>query len=185
MQILNEVVIKRPHDFLGGVTEIACYVDGNELARFQGDGLIVATPTGSTAYSMATGGSIVHPSIDCILLSPLCSMTLSSRPVVLPGSATIALSPLQSAAFLEGRWGQRLEPRDVVTVTRSPYPIYTYLRSDVTSNWVDDLSDNLMYERQVRIHAKHSPVTSGKLLAQFSEPPNFAEPPSVNTPHTA
>ncbi|KNC48796.1 uncharacterized protein AMSG_00576 [Thecamonas trahens ATCC 50062] len=171
MQILNEVVIKRPHDFLGGVTEIACGIDGNELARFQGDGLIVATPTGSTAYSMATGGSIVHPSIDCILVSPLCSMTLSSRPIILPGSATVTLSPLKSAAFLEGRWGQRLEPRDVVVITRSPYPLYTYLRSGITNNWVADLSENLMYERQVRVHARYSPTDPAVFASQFETPP--------------
>ena len=88
--LLNEAVVKRQNR-LSGVSEIQVFVDDEYLAKFKGDGLIIASPTGSTAYSMAAGGSIVHPHIDALLLTPLNSFTLASRPLLLPGHALIRL----------------------------------------------------------------------------------------------
>lgn len=151
VHLLNEVAIKRAHEFTGGLQEIVCHVDGVFLAKYQGDGVLVASPTGSTAYSMATGGSIVHPQIDCILLTPLCSMTLSSRPIILPGSSIISLTPTRTTAFLEGRLGQLLPPESTVNVSRSPFPLNMFARESPTKDWVLDLGSKLLFERQVRV----------------------------------
>lgn len=89
LTVMNEVNLHRgryPH-----LTSIGCFVDGHLITEAVADGLIVASPTGSTAYSLSAGGSIVHPSIQSLLLTPICPRSLSFRPVLLPPNATIQL----------------------------------------------------------------------------------------------
>jgi NAD+ kinase len=69
-------------------------IDGEVVDQFRGDGLIIATPTGSTGYSMAAGGPILHPGIEAIVVNPICPMSLSSRPVVVPPRSVLAVWPL-------------------------------------------------------------------------------------------
>ncbi|KAI8064338.1 ATP-NAD kinase-like domain-containing protein [Gilbertella persicaria] len=88
-QAMNEVSLHRgrsPH-----LTAVNCLVDGHHLTECVADGLIVATPTGSTAYSLSAGGPIVHPSVQSLLLTPICPRSLSFRTVLLPPSSTIEL----------------------------------------------------------------------------------------------
>lgn len=86
-EILNEVVIDRgPSPYLS-VIDLAC--DAQYLTTVQADGIIIATPTGSTAYNLAAGGSIVYPSVPAILVTPICPHTLSFRPMLLPDSARL------------------------------------------------------------------------------------------------
>ena len=103
--LMNETVIKRQHR-LSGWSEIEVYVDDDLLARYKGDGLVIASPTGSTAYSMAAGGSIVHPEIDALLITPLNSSSLASRPLLLPGSALVRLHVRSESMYLEGKYGR-------------------------------------------------------------------------------
>jgi len=85
--VLNEAVIDRgPSPYLS-VLDLAC--DDEYITTLQGDGIIFATPTGSTAYSLAAGGSIVYPSVPTILLTPICAHSLSFRPMMLPDSAVL------------------------------------------------------------------------------------------------
>lgn len=86
---MNEVTLHRgrsPH-----LTTIDCFVDDEYLTECVADGLIVATPTGSTAYSLSAGGPIVHPSVQSLLITPICPRSLSFRTVLLPPSSNIAL----------------------------------------------------------------------------------------------
>ncbi|VEU22242.1 DEKNAAC103260 [Brettanomyces naardenensis] len=84
---MNDIVLHRGS--LPGLLNLDVYINGHFLTRTTADGLIFATPTGSTAYSLSAGGSIVHPSVRCILLTPICPRSLSFRPLILPASAHI------------------------------------------------------------------------------------------------
>lgn len=88
-QVMNEVTLHRgryPH-----LTTIDCFVDEQYLTECVADGLIVSTPTGSTAYSLSAGGPIVHPSVQSMVLTPICPRSLSFRTVLLPPSSNIEL----------------------------------------------------------------------------------------------
>lgn len=86
---LNDVVITRPT--ISKMSKIDAYINKEWFNTYRGDGLIVSTPTGSTAYNLATGGPMVHPMTDAFLLSPICASSLTQRPLVMPSDFTIRL----------------------------------------------------------------------------------------------
>lgn len=160
--LLNEAVLKHSYGLnVGvGISEIECCVDGQLLARYQGDGVMVASPTGSTAYSMAVGGSIVHPAMNCLLLSPIAPITLSSRPLILPGQSVVTLKPIRDSVLLEGKYGRVIQPGEVVTVKQSSFPIPVFARENATSDFVHDLGARLNYARMVRFKRVEDEFTS-------------------------
>ena len=85
----NEVIIQKGN--IGKLIEVETSVDGVYVHRQRGDGMIVATPTGSTAYALAGGGPIIHPKLDALLLVPICPHTLSNRPIVIDGNSRVEL----------------------------------------------------------------------------------------------
>ena len=87
---LNEVFVGRL--VAGRVVELAVRVDGHDLTRYTGDGVIVATSTGSTAYALSAGGPIVAPEVDCMLVVPVAAHTLARRAVVLPAECEVELA---------------------------------------------------------------------------------------------
>ena len=87
---LNEIGLFRDID--GGVVRISVYSDGVFVGTYSCDGVMVSTPTGSTAYSLSAGGPIVEPSVDCLLLIPVCAHSLYARPIVLPACAKVELA---------------------------------------------------------------------------------------------
>ncbi len=124
---------------LTGVAAVEIYVDNAHLATVQGDGMLVATPTGSTAYSLATGGSIVSPELDVMLFSPINAMTLTSRPLILPGKSLIKLKNLQDAVYLEGKFGRPVALGEVILIRQSAYPVLCFARDNPASDWIHDL----------------------------------------------
>jgi len=118
---LNDAVINQ--GALAKMIELECYVNGDFVNRFRADGMIVATPTGSTAYSLSAGGPIVFPSMSAIILTPICPHMLSNRPVVVPGEAVVELTfkKVDDGAMLtiDGQRGVALTPVDCVRIQRS------------------------------------------------------------------
>jgi NAD+ kinase len=119
--VLNDAVVHK--GTLARMIELELYIDGGFVCRYRADGLIVATPTGSTAYSMSAGGPIVHPSVESILITPICPHTLSDRPVVVHDSANIELRLAESSESvyltLDGQTGSPAEVGDRFRITRA------------------------------------------------------------------
>lgn len=127
-QVLNELTVDRgPSPW---VTMLELYGDGSLITVAQADGLIVATPTGSTAYSLSAGGSLLHPSVNGMCITPICPHTLSFRPILLPDSMTLRIKVPDRAratawASFDGRRRVELLKGYYVTVSASPFPFPT------------------------------------------------------------
>lgn len=112
---LNDVVLTKAS--LARMIDLEAYVDSHFVATYKADGLIVATPTGSTAYSLSAGGPIIFPKVDALCITPICPHTLTARPVLVPGSSTIKMINLSDdSTFLtiDGQIGEPLLHRDTV-----------------------------------------------------------------------
>jgi NAD+ kinase len=88
-RVLNDVVVNKTA--LARIIEIDCSINSHHVTTYRGDGLIVATPTGSTAYNLSAGGPIIYPTTQAIAIAPICPHTLTNRPIVLPDTLEITL----------------------------------------------------------------------------------------------
>ncbi|CAG0896036.1 unnamed protein product [Darwinula stevensoni] len=167
--VLNEVVIDRgPSPYL---CNIDLYLDGKLITSVQGDGtdtppvdtgcpartvtvcvsctgLIVSTPTGSTAYAVAAGASMIHPSVPAVMVTPICPHSLSFRPIVVPAGVElkIMLNPdARSSASIsfDGRHTQQLQHGDSLRVTTSIYPVPSICSQDQIADWFESLAECL------------------------------------------
>jgi NAD+ kinase len=120
-QVLNEAVVHK--GALARMIDLELRIDDAFVCRYRSDGLIVATPTGSTAYSLSAAGPIVHPAVDAILITPICPHTLSDRPVVIADTSKVELRFSEHndpvLLTLDGQVGVQLETGDQVSITRS------------------------------------------------------------------
>jgi NAD+ kinase len=119
---LNDAVLHK-----GGfarVIRLAVYAGDEEVGRYRADGIVVSTPTGSTAYSLSAGGPIVSPSIGCIIATPICPHTLAVRPLVLPPEETVTVEVLspdgEIVLTIDGQEGEELSAGDRVVIRRAP-----------------------------------------------------------------
>ena len=120
---MNDVVVNR--GAMGSMIEFAVTVDGEFIYTLRADGLIVATPTGSTAYALSAGGPILHPSLSAIALVPISPHTLSNRPVAIGNTSRVEITLVRgegARANFDVQAYCELEPADVVTVTAAPRP---------------------------------------------------------------
>ncbi|RDB25428.1 NADH kinase pos5, mitochondrial [Hypsizygus marmoreus] len=174
-QVMNEIALHRgssPH-----LNTIDIFVDGQHLTEAVSDGLIVSTPTGSTAYSLSAGGPIVHPSLSALVLTPICPRSLSFRPLVFPSSSVITLrigdrSRASAGVSMDGRTSHVLHPGESVNVQASPFPVPCINRSSIVESeahhegagpgkeddWVRDINNLLQYNATFRSKAllRHS-----------------------------
>ena len=124
--VLNDVVIHK-----GGVARVVrmrVSVDGDEVGQYSADGIIIATPTGSTAYSLSAGGPIVVPGVDAIVVTAICPHTLAVRPLVLPSHVTVIVEPMspwseQVLVSFDGQVGTTMEPGERLVVKRADRPV--------------------------------------------------------------
>lgn len=130
---LNDVVIAK--SALSRVIELSLSVDGRHVARYRADGLVVSTPTGSTAYNLSAGGPILHPLLPVAVITPICPHTLTLRPLVVPDSSVVEIviearydeiADRVDRVYLtvDGQEGSDVAVGDRVRVTRSPQPVY-------------------------------------------------------------
>jgi NAD+ kinase len=119
--VLNEAVVNKGD--LARMIELELRIDQEFVCRYRADGLIVATPTGSTAYSLSAGGPIVHPSVESFLITPICPHTLSDRPVIVRDSSciemTLSCDTVSVFLTLDGQKGIPMEPSDRVRISRA------------------------------------------------------------------
>ncbi len=119
---LNEAVLSRGG--LSRLVDVTVHADGGEVLSCRGDGVIIATPTGSTAYSLSAGGPVVDPAVDCVLLTPVCPHSLDSRPRVWPGGVVLTATAVAadgSPAYVtvDGEENIPLSLHDTVTIRRA------------------------------------------------------------------
>ena len=125
--VLNDVVVTRGP--LSPIIELSVSVGTEFVTRVRADGLIVASPTGSTAYNLAAGGPIVHPSVDALVMTPIAPHTLTNRPVVIPTTTEVIIESLSAGgdydvvAMFDGHSGFRLQPGDTVGIRTSKRPL--------------------------------------------------------------
>ncbi|CBI16350.3 NAD(H) kinase 1 isoform X2 [Vitis vinifera] len=144
--VLNEVTIDR--GISSFLTNLECYSDGSFVTCVQGDGLILSTTSGSTAYSLAAGGSMVHPQVPGILFTPICPHSLSFRPLILPEHVTLRVQvPFNSRghawASFDGKDRRQLAPGDALVVSMAPCPVPTACQVDSTSDFLRSIHDGL------------------------------------------
>jgi NAD+ kinase len=120
-EVLNDVVVNK--GALARIADHECHIDGHYVTTYKSDGVVIATPTGSTAYALSAGGPILHPTVDCAVIAPICPHALTQRPLVVPGTSIIQLSLKTEVSdvflTLDGQTGHGLETGDRLVVQRS------------------------------------------------------------------
>ena len=121
---LNDFYLRSCTDDIAPTCSLALEIDGEAVDKYKGDGLIFSTPTGSTAYSMAAGGPIIHPALDAIIVSAICPMSLASRPIVVPPESQLVIKPIREKKqrinlWLDGSSGCLIEANDTCLIKKS------------------------------------------------------------------
>jgi NAD+ kinase len=121
--VLNEVVVNKAA--LARIIDLETYINQSYVTTFKSDGLIISTPTGSTAYSLSAGGPVLYPTLDNIVVTPICPHTLTNRPIVLAGNSIIEVilrSPTERVYLtLDGQVGFSVMQNDTIVVEKSPF----------------------------------------------------------------
>ena len=122
---LNDIVIANGP--LSRVLHLRLSIDGKYVTTYTADGIILGTPTGSTAYSLSAGGPLVHPGLQTILVTPICAHDMTARALLLPPGSSVSVRVAQDPhdivrVTIDGQIGFPLEPGDEIHVSRAPYP---------------------------------------------------------------
>jgi NAD+ kinase len=144
-EALNEVVVSKGD--IARMGEFAVELDGKQVARFRADGVIVSTPTGSTAYNLAANGPILTPDVDALVVTPICPHLLTLRPIVVKGDASLTVRvegvPTQCLLTVDGQVGFELHVGDEVRCHRSEYTVNLIRLSE--SGFFDALRSKLSW----------------------------------------
>lgn len=141
--VLNDIVINK--GALARLARIETCIDERYLTNYRADGLIVSTPTGSTAYSLAAGGPIVHPSVPGIIMTPICPFTLTNRPLIVPDASVVKIrlagDPSDIMLTFDGQVGLAITDRDTIIVRKSSRPVQLIVMPE--SHYFDLLKNKL------------------------------------------
>jgi len=143
--VFNEIVINK--DAFSKIACIKTYIDDNYLTTYRSDGLIISTPTGSTAYSLSAGGPIIHPEVHGIIMTPICPFTLTVRPLIVPDSVVIKVKLEQEFSDIvltfDGQTGLEIHKGDTIIAQKSRYPVNMIEMPD--HNYFDVLKTKLRW----------------------------------------
>lgn len=132
--VLNDVVINK--GALARLAHIDTYINEHYITTYSADGLIVSTPTGSTAYSLAAGGPIVHPEVPGIIITPICPFTLTNRPLIVSDSASIKIRLAKKSTHVmltfDGQVGFEINEGHTIVICKGPYPVNMITMPDQT-----------------------------------------------------
>jgi NAD+ kinase len=146
-RVLNDIVINK--SALARIIEIEAFLNQQFVNSFRADGLIVSTPTGSTAYNLSAGGPVIYPSMNAVVITPICPFTLSNRPIVVPDESLIELRLKTAnedvALTLDGQVGFPLKPEDRVLIRKSKTTFN--LVQPMNRNYFEVLRDKLRWGR--------------------------------------
>ena len=145
---LNEVVIDRGAS--AALVDLDVNIDGSPMTKVLADGVMISTPTGSTAYSLAAGGSMVHPGVSGVLFVPICPHTLSFRPLVLPDTSVLTVRVPESArvepvASFDGKRQRTLRRGESLVIAGWRYPVPAICKSGETGDWFRAVKDSLLW----------------------------------------
>lgn len=145
---LNDVVITK--GALSRIIDLSVEIGDQPAMRVRADGLIVASPTGSTAYNLAAGGPILHPAVDALLVTPIAPHMLTNRPIVVPGSSTVRVRPAMDGhdevfVTIDGQFGHPLQADDVIVIVRAERP-FRLIRS-ATRTYFEVLREKLKWSQ--------------------------------------
>ena len=123
---LNDVAVHKAG--VARMIQLSVRVDDQDVGPYSADGLIIATPTGSTAYSLSAGGPIIAPDVEAVVITPICAHTLAVRPLVIPATAIIKIAPISGWAedllvSVDGQQAMTLGPDDTITIGRSDHTV--------------------------------------------------------------
>ncbi|MBN2645877.1 MAG: NAD(+)/NADH kinase [Desulfuromonadaceae bacterium] len=144
-QVLNDAVINK--GALARIVDMEVWVDDDYLTTFKADGLIVSSPTGSTAYNLAAGGPIVYPGLHCLVITPICPHMLTNRPIIVSDSATIKIKMCfaEERVFFtaDGQVGMALQGQDVIEIRKADQ--HTCLIKSASKNYFEVLRAKLRW----------------------------------------
>ncbi len=182
---LNDVVIGR--DALGRMVEIDVAIDGKTAITMDGDALIVATATGSTAYALAAGGPIVEPTIPAVLLVPICPHGLGNRPLVIPATSRIALAPRprrgECEVTVDGRAPTPIPVGEVLEIEDAHAPLHVV--SVTGRSLYDTLREKLGWTGRPNYREKDEPAPAPAPAPLDDEGPAIEPPPNPAAPPRA
>ncbi len=135
---LNDFYFRSYKDEISPTCSLELEIDGESVGKYKGDGLIFSTATGSTAYSMAAGGPILHPSIDAIIVSAICPMSLASRPIVVPAQSQLIVTQTSNKnqkikLWQDGSGGCLIEAKDKCIIKKSNHSTYIVILNESLS----------------------------------------------------
>ncbi len=143
---LNDVVINK--DVISRIVDVSVYIGNTYITTYNGDGIIISTPNGSTGYALSAGGPIVYPMMEVFIIVPICPHTLTDRPLLLPPFEPIRVKVVSKDKHawltLDGQEGTQLKYGDEIVVKQSPY--FAYLVRTPYKNYFDILREKLSWK---------------------------------------